>query len=120
MTLAMRTAWDLYLEAPPEDVEAFHDLGTRLMSELVPLEEIDTNLVDSAVSTEAYRGAIVVELMIRGDDFSAVLQRALDIIGTAIHAIGGGTAGWPTDDEVGFAYHPGSLRADPVDNLATM
>jgi hypothetical protein len=90
------------------------------MSELVPVEEIDTNLIDSAVSTEADHGAIVVQLMIRGDDFSAVLQRAIDIISTAIHAIGGGTAGWPTADEVGFAYRPGPLRADPVNNLATM
>jgi hypothetical protein len=116
----MHVVWELYLDPRQEDTQAFHHIGARLMSELIPLEEINTDLTDPAVSTEADHGAIVVELMIRGDDFAAVLQRALDIIRTAIHAIGGGTAGWPTADELGFEYRPGPLRADPVDNLATM
>lgn len=115
----MHVVWELYLDPRQEDAQAFHHIGARLMSELIPLEEINTDLTDPAVSTEADHGAIVVELMIRGDDFAAVLQRALDIIRTAIHAIGGGTAGWPTADELGFEYRPGPLRADPVDNLAT-
>ena len=119
MTLAMHVVWKLYLDPTQEDAEAFHQIGARLMSELIPLEEINTDVVDPAVSTEADRGAVVVELIIRGDDFSAVLQQALDVIRTAVHAIGGGTAGWPTADELGFEYRPGPLRADPIDNLAT-
>src|SRR5688572_30734355 len=98
VTLAMHVVWELYVDPRQKDAEVLHHIGARLMSELMPLEEIDTNVVDPAVSTEADRGAIVVELMIRGDDFSAVLQRALDVVGAAIHAIGGGTAGWPTAD----------------------
>jgi hypothetical protein len=116
----MHVVWELYLDPRQEDAEVLHHIGARLMSELMPLEEIDTNVVDPAVSTEADRGAIIVELMIRGEDFAAVLQQALDMIRTAIHAIGGGTAGWPTPDDLGFEYRPGPLRADPVDNLATM
>jgi hypothetical protein len=120
VALAMHVLWDLHLGSPQVDVETFHDLGARLMSELITLEEIETDLVDPAVSTEADRGAIVVELVIRGSDFSQALQRAVDIVEAAMHAIGGGTARWPTPDELGFTYRPGPLRADPAESLATV
>ena len=89
------------------------------MQELVKLEALYVDLADPAVSTEVDRGAIVVELVTSGPDYATALQRALDIVRTAIHATGGATPGWPNAgdfaEEPDLEFRTGNMNASPVD-----
>lgn len=108
--IAIQVAWGFHLDPPIDNAEEFHDLGERLMVELLKLEECNGNVFDSTTSTDANAGTILVEVLVTGDEFVATMQMALDVIRTAIHATGGGTPGWPTAEDL----VPGDFTAKPV------
>jgi hypothetical protein len=87
MSLAMHVVWDFTFEPRPSDVEQLHDTGARLRHELRKLARRHADVVGPTVSTEARRGAIVVELVATGPDDNSALQRALDVVRAAIHAM---------------------------------
>jgi hypothetical protein len=120
MTMAMHVVWDFTLEPQQSNAELFHATGERLMQELLKLEELNGYVADPAVSSEADRGGIVVELVTSGPDYATALQRALDVVRTAIHAAGGATPGWPNAGDLGsqetdLEFRTGNMNASPVD-----
>jgi hypothetical protein len=120
MNVAMHVVWDFTLCPTQPDVELFHATGERLMQELLKLEELNSYVADPAVSTEADRGGIVVELVTSSPDYATALQRALDVVRTAIHAAGGATPGWPNtgdlvSEETDLEFRTGNMNASPVD-----
>jgi hypothetical protein len=117
MNVALQVAWEFYLDPPIESTEEFHDIGNRLMDELLILEECIDGVHDSTVSTEHDRGVVLVELLVRDAGFVAALEKTLAVVRTAIHAIGGATPDWPRADALMplIEFTPGDIEAEPVD-----
>ncbi|GAA0346763.1 hypothetical protein NE235_09960 [Actinoallomurus spadix] len=86
--------------APGTGQDELHAHGEQLMGALLDLEQCNADFTDSTVSTDATAGTLTVDLLILDAvEPAKVLQRALDITRTAIHAAGGATPGWPTVNE---------------------
>lgn len=116
MKLALEIAWDFYLDPPYDNPEDLHKLGEQLMIELLKLEECNEGVSDAGTATDASRGVVTVELMVCGTGFATTLKKTLDVIRTAIHAVGGATTEWPTVDElVRVHLRPGEMTATPVE-----
>lgn len=117
-TLALQIAWEFSVDLPAEDPEALHSEGERLTEELLKLEECNHGDVrDPAVSTEADRNVVLVELVIIASDLPSGIQKALNVVRTAIHATGGSTPDWPTIDELrpaGVAFRIADFHTRPI------
>ena len=114
---ALQVAWEFHLDPPERDAERFHAEGERLMGELLTLEECNPDVVDPAVSTEFDRNVVLVELVVVAGDLPAALDKALSVVRTAIHAIGGATPDWPSADAIvpdGLEFRSGALHTEPV------
>jgi hypothetical protein len=82
--------------APGTGRDELHAHGELLMQQLLKLEECNTDFTDSTVSTDARANTLTVDLLVLdATEPAAILQRALDIARTAIHAAGGATPRWP-------------------------
>lgn len=117
MKLAMQIAWEFYLDPPVDSTEEFHDIGERLMEELLKLEKCNDGVHDAAVSTEHDRGVVMVELLVLGDELVPTIQKALDVVRTAIHAVEGATPTWPTANEL-VEFRTGEINFKRVDASA--
>lgn len=84
------------------------------MDELLQLEGCNSDFTDSSVSTDAAQNTITVELLILDTvDPTTALQRALDLIRTAVHAAGGATPSWPV-----LSDQPDQVRIATAHDLA--
>lgn len=111
MDIALQIAWEFYLDPPVDSTEEFHNIGERLMTELLQLEKCNQGVHDSAVSTEHDRGVVLVELLVVGEDLVPTIQKALDVVRTAIHAVEGATPTWPTaHDLIPVEFRTGEIN----------
>lgn len=86
--------------APDIGRDDLHAHGELVMNKLLDLEQCNDDITDSAVSTDAAEKMITIDLLILGiTEPAAALQRALDVVRTAINAAGGATPGWPVISE---------------------
>jgi len=76
-------------------VEQIHGEGERLMGALLDLEEINPEMSSSSTFSDADRGGVTAEMTITAEDEVDALGKALLLVRTAIHAIGGMTPDWP-------------------------
>ncbi|MFC6019790.1 hypothetical protein ACFP2T_26725 [Plantactinospora solaniradicis] len=96
---------------PTEDL---HQEGERLMEALLDLENCNEDVGDVATSSDAARGAVVAELVVTAVDEAAAVEKATTVIRSAIHTIGGSTAGWDRPSEQGADYHPKAVQLERV------
>lgn len=81
---------------------ALHDLGERLMVELLKLELVNEDVADPSTSTEADRGMVIVEFDVRADGQAEAVATFNTIVRTAVHAVGVHTPDWdefPANDQ---------------------
>lgn len=83
------------------DVDEFHEHGNDVMDELLKLEEVNDDVTDSAVSTDAEARTVTIDLVITNvNDVLAAIGHALDVMRTAVHATGALTPDWPRVSDV--------------------
>lgn len=75
--------------------EEFHAWATKLMDELVKLDECNQDIADATVSSDADEHVFATEMLVLTDDQFEAIDKALTIVRTALHAAGASTAGWP-------------------------
>lgn len=76
------------------DAESIAPLAAAVMRELLQLEGAD-NVLDTAVSADAARREVTIELVGCGPDPIQALLNGISAMRAAIHAAGGATPGWP-------------------------
>lgn len=109
-TFTVRTTTDELLTAPD-----LHDEGKRLMEALLDLEKCNEGVADAATSTDSASGVVTIELLIEAPTPETALGSFLTVARTAIHAVGGVTAGWPAPAETSAAeYAPLTMRLEYV------
>lgn len=117
MNVALEIAWDFYLDPPYDNPDDLHTLGESLMVELLKLEGCNEGVSDAGTATDAVRGVVSVELVVQGTGFEQTLQKTLDVVRTAIHAVGAATPDWPTAEELTRVHlRPGEMTATPVES----
>ncbi|MEQ4303162.1 hypothetical protein ABNF97_17535 [Plantactinospora sp. B6F1] len=94
--------------------EELHREGERLMDALLDLEACNSDIGDVATSSEADRGAVVVELVIAADDEATAISKSMAVIRSAIHAIEGCTANWGQGPAARADYHSKGVQAARV------
>jgi hypothetical protein len=116
MNVALEIAWDFYLDPPYDNPDKLHALGEQLMVELLKLEGCNEGVSDAGTATDAERGVVTVELVVEGTGFGQTLQKTLDVVRTAIHAVGASTPEWPTAEDLARVHlRPGGMNATPVE-----
>lgn len=116
MKVALDIAWDFYIDPPIDNPGKLHELGEKLMIELLKLEECNEGVTDAGTATDATQCVVTVELVVCGTGFAETLQKALDVVRTAIHTVGASTPDWPTaDDIVPVHLRPGGMTATPIE-----
>lgn len=95
-----------HLDGGKLKTEELHHEGEQLMEALLDLEKCDSDLADSAVSSEADRGIVIAELLVTADSESEALEKFQVAVRSAIHAIGGWTVGWDDRDAASAEYRP--------------
>ncbi|TDQ52469.1 hypothetical protein [Actinorugispora endophytica] len=94
---AVMVVVDIHVSFPqPVTKEEFHQRATRLMDELIALNECNDDIADPVVSSDAGESLLTVEVVVVSDDPFEATSTALTVLRTALHAAGAGTSGWPT------------------------
>lgn len=75
-----------------EGADDFDAHTTAVMDELISLEDEFTS--DSDVFAELSTQTVTISIIVRGDDFDALVEAGDAAIRTAIHAAGGHTPNW--------------------------
>lgn len=98
---AVMVGFDIHISSEqPTGTEEFHQRATRLMDELMALNECNGDIADPVVSSDAGKNLFTVEIIVMsGDPFTAT-ETALTVLRTALHAAGAGTHGWPEVDRM--------------------
>lgn len=99
------------------DRDAFHKHGELVMQELLKLESCNTDFTDSTVTTDVRDRHVTIDLYIFASANLDAIQRALDLIRTAVHAAGGITPAWPTvpaGDAPQLEYQERNIHAEPA------
>ena len=94
-TFSVRSITDELLTAPD-----LHDEGKRLMEALLSLEACNEAIADAATATDADPGVVTVDLLVEAETLQEAVSQFMTVARTAIHAIGGVTAGWPAAPDV--------------------
>lgn len=92
--------FNVEVQGAPFNRGDFHAFGDRVMEELLALEACNQDVSDADVSTDAAGRTIEVGVLITSGDQVQAHARALDVIRTALHAVGAATPGWPTAGDV--------------------
>lgn len=95
-----------------------HQQGADLMGALLELEKCTDDLLDSSTATDSGELEVTVSVTISTADEVAAFKRAMQLIRTAIHMIGGATPDWPDDRDVEQSvavYLEGEKRIELVD-----
>ncbi len=98
MTDVMVAVERSFLVRPPVST-SIHERAEAVMAELVELSEVGT-ILDSAVSADAQRGIVTVEVTVAASDLDDGIARTMAAMRTAIHAVGDATPGWPSHEDV--------------------
>jgi transcriptional regulator with XRE-family HTH domain len=113
-----RFQWSLLVQCKTGEQLTADELGDQaeqLLGELVKLERCNPSMADPDTSFDASEGSVTVEMDIAAVDEPEAARLALQICRSAIHAIGGATAEWPSESDaergadfrpqrMGFAY----------------
>ncbi|MFV2196516.1 hypothetical protein [Nocardiopsis sp. LOL_012] len=97
----------------PVPVEQFHQRATKLMDELMALNECNPDISDPTVSSDAERSILSVEILVGTADQLKAVNKAFEVLHTALHAAGAKTTGWPP-----IAIDHLENRTEPVADIA--
>ena len=71
---------------------------SALMDALIDLENSDNHLSDADLTVNLASGVVEVQMVIEAEDLGDAANYAHCVLRTAIHATGGHTPGWETQD----------------------
>lgn len=83
------------LDGTPLPAEELHEIGDRLMEELLRLEQANECMSDSSTSTDAERNELEIDMTVSAETRGEALDLALMLCRTAAHADGAHTPNWP-------------------------
>lgn len=87
-------AFEATFEVVGPDAEGLEQAAGQLMDELLALEKAGCGIHSSAVSVDLADRTVEVEVSVDHDDEETARAVSQSCIRAAIHATGGGTAGW--------------------------
>lgn len=113
MNVALNISWEFHIDESVEFPNELHDLGERVMQELLKLEDCNQGVHDSGTATDADRNVITIDLLVHGAGLEATLHKMLGVVRSALHGAGCATPEWPTAEEVAVMLRPGEMTATP-------
>ncbi|MEU0560919.1 hypothetical protein [Dactylosporangium sp. NPDC006015] len=98
----------------PTTSDDFHQHVEAFTDELMDLEESDATLSDTSVAGDARTKVVTVDLCVMTEDHLEALIKASTATRTALHALGDGTSGWPTGDEIAHALSQANVQTEAM------